>query len=223
MLMLRLSSYGGKLKRIERQIHHYGSGLNSLVALSAYRDDPEDSYLMRVGYGGTSGPMSNINQDGFAAASFHSWPDTLKWDGISGDYGPNFLGMALGSGAYVVDDKDLGLVVYGGVLETNPEGGVTVQPRDPTRRRIFIGPLGVTITVDAGVIDSFTYTGDSGAIAVTLSQLPDAPKAASAVMWVESNSNGATYSVTTANVSKARGGWQIPLTETEVTVELGRS
>ena len=218
-----LSSYGGKLKRIERQIHHYGSGLNSLVALSAYRDDPEDSYLMRVGYGGASGPLSNINQDGFAAASFHSWPDTLKWDGISGDYGPNFLGMALGSGAYVVDDKDIGLVVYGGVLETNPDGGVTVQPRDPTRRRIFIGPLGVTVTVDAGVIDSFTYARDSGAVAVTLSQLPGAAKAVSAVMWVESNSDGATYSVTTSNVSKARGGWQIRLTETEVTVELGRT
>ena len=216
-------SYGGKLKRIERQIHHYGSGLNSLVALSAFRDDPEDSYLMRVGYGGTSGPMSNINQDGFAAASFHSWPDTLKWDGISGDYGPNFLGMALGSGAYVVDDKDLGLVVYGGILETTSEGRVAVQPRDPTRRRIFIGPLGLTITVDAGVIDSFTYTESSGDVSVTLSQLPDAPKAASALMWLESSSDATIYSVTTSNIRKARRGWQIPLTGAEVTVELGQT
>ena len=216
-------SYGGKLKRIERQIHHYGSGLNSLVALSAFRDDPEDSYLMRVGYGGTSGPMSNINQDGFAAASFHSWPDTLKWDGISGDYGPNFLGMALGSGAYVVDDKDLGLVVYGGVLETTSEGRVTVQPRDPTRRRIFIGPLGLTVTVDAGIIDSFTYTGSSGDVSITLSQLPGGPKAGSALVWLESNSDAATYSVTTPSISKARGGWQIPLADAKVTIGLGQT
>ncbi|RYP27036.1 hypothetical protein DL768_011373 [Monosporascus sp. mg162] len=185
--------YGGKLRRIERQIHHYGSGLNSLVALAAFRDNPSDSYLMRVGYGGTSGPLSNINQEGFAAASFHSWPDTLKWDGISGDYGPNFLGMALGSGTYVVDDKDVGLVAYGGILETAPEGNVTVTPRDPTRKRVFIGPLGVTITIDAGVIDSFTYAGDSGATWVTLSQLPGAPKTASAVMWVETTGSTASY------------------------------
>ncbi|RYP21905.1 hypothetical protein DL765_001981 [Monosporascus sp. GIB2] len=195
--------YGGKLRRIERQIHHYGSGLNSLVALAAYRDNPSDSYLVRVGYGGTSGPLSNINQDGFAAASFHSWPDTLKWDGISGDYGPGFLGMVLGSGTYVVDDKDLGLVAYGGILETTPEGNVNVTPRDPTRKRAFIGPLGVTITIDAGVIDSFTYAGDSGAISVTLSQLPGAPRAASAVMWAETTGNNASYGPTSSAFRQA--------------------
>ncbi|RYP75617.1 hypothetical protein DL771_002317 [Monosporascus sp. 5C6A] len=204
--------YGGKLRRIERQIHHYGSGLNSLVALAAYRENPLDSYLMRVGYGGTSGPLSNINQEGFAAASFHSWPDTLKWDGISGDYGPNFLGMALGSGVYVVDDKDVGLVAYGGILETTPEGNVTVAPRDPTRKRVFIGPLGVMITIDAGVIDSFAYAGDSGDISVTLSQLPGAPKAASAVMWVETTASTASYGPASSALKQARKGWQIPLT-----------
>ncbi len=216
-----LFSYGGKLRRIERQIHHYGSGLNSLVALSAYRDDPSDSYLMRVGYGGTSGPMSNINQDGFAAASFHSWPDTLKWDGISGDYGPNFLGMALGSGTYVVDDKEIGLVAYGGVLETTADGEIVVQPRDPTRKRFFIGPLGVMVTIDAGVIDSFTYASNSGVISVTLSQLPGVPKAASALMWVESTSDEVTYDVTTSNISPARKGWRVQFTGGSVTVELG--
>ncbi|RYP71833.1 hypothetical protein DL770_008071 [Monosporascus sp. CRB-9-2] len=204
--------YGGKLRRIERQIHHYGSGLNSLVALAAFRDNPSDSYLMRIGYGGTSGPLSNINQEGFAAASFHSWPDTLKWDGISGDYGPNFLGMALGSGTYVVDDQDVGLVAYGGILEATAEGNVTVTPRDPTRKRVFVGPLGVTITIDAGVIDSFTYAGDSGAISVTLSQLPGAPKAASAVMWVETTGSTASYGPTSSAFKQARKGWQIPLT-----------
>ncbi|RYO73888.1 hypothetical protein DL762_010620 [Monosporascus cannonballus] len=204
--------YGGKLRRIERQIHHYGSGLNSLVALAAYRDNPSDSYLMRVGYGGTSGPLSNINRDGFAAASFHSWPATLKWDGISGDYGPGFLGMVLGSGTYVVDDKDVGLVAYGGILETTPEGNVNVAPRDPTRKRVFIGPLGVAITIDAGVIDSFTYAGDSRAISVTLSQLPGAPKAASAVMWAETTGSNASYGPTSSAFRQARKGWQIPLT-----------
>ncbi|KAJ2988832.1 hypothetical protein NUW58_g3774 [Xylaria curta] len=72
--------YGGKLQRIERQIHHYGSGLNALVLLSAFRSDPSDSYLLQVGYAGTSGPLSNINQDGgtatvvITAQASSAWP-----------------------------------------------------------------------------------------------------------------------------------------------------
>lgn len=43
--------YGGKLQRLERQIHHYGSGLNALPLLAAYRSDPDaaDLHLLRVG------------------------------------------------------------------------------------------------------------------------------------------------------------------------------
>ncbi|KAH7382038.1 hypothetical protein BKA64DRAFT_749478 [Cadophora sp. MPI-SDFR-AT-0126] len=211
--------YGGKLRRIERQIHHYGSGLNALVLLGAFRSNPSDSYLLRAGYGGVSGPVSNINQDGFAAASFHSWPDTLKWDGISGDYGPNFVGLVLGSGTYVAQDSAVGLVAYGGVL-TNLGTSVTVQTTDPVRRRIFLGPLGVLITIDAGIIESFSYVPSTGAISVTLSQLSGVPVAANAVLWTESTTGTRNYSVTTTGIAKVRLGWQIPLSSAKVTVQL---
>lgn len=214
-----MSRYGGKLQRIERQLHHYGSGLNSLVLLGAFRSDPSDSYLLRVGYGGTSGPISNINEDGFAAASFHSWPDTLKWDGLSGDYGPNFLGLVLGTGTYVVQDSVVGLVAYGGVL-TSSDTSVSVQTADPVRRRIFIGPLGVLITVDAGIIDNFSYVPSTGAITVTISQLSGAPVAANALLWAETTTGTRNYSVTTSGITEARLGWQIPLSSADVTVEL---
>lgn len=214
-----MSRYGGKLQRIERQLHHYGSGLNSLVLLGAFRSDPSDSYLLRVGYGGTSGPISNINEDGFAAASFHSWPDTLKWDGLSGDYGPNFLGLVLGTGTYVVQDSVVGLVAYGGVL-TSSDTSVSVQTADPVRRRIFIGPLGVLITVDAGIIDSFSYVPSTGAITVTISQLSGVPVAANTVLWAETTTGTRKYSVTTSGITEARLGWQIPLSSGDVTVEL---
>ncbi|KAK8073894.1 hypothetical protein PG994_004793 [Apiospora phragmitis] len=166
--------YGGKLQRIERQIHHYGSGLNSLVLLSAFRHDPSDAYLLRAGYGGVSGPLSSIHADGFASASFHSWPDTLKWDGYSGDYGPNFVGLALGSGTYVADmgdeDGGIGLVAFGGSLKIESGGRVTVITGDPVRRRVFIGPLGVLLNIDAGIISEFSYEA-GGSISVLLSQL----------------------------------------------------
>lgn len=206
--------------RIERQIHHYGSGLNSQVLLAAFRDDPADSYLLRVGYGGSTGPLSNINQEGFPSAAFHSFPDTLKWDGYLGDYGMGFLGMTLGSGTYVADDEKLGLVAYGGVL-TTAGGETTVQTRGPTRRRIFIGPLKVTVSVDAGVIDEFSFSAESGQISIMLTQSESGLKAEQAVVWVDSSA-GETWEVAAEGAKEARGGWSVPLS-TSVTVELSKS
>lgn len=147
--LLTRSSVAGKTTNTERQIHHYGSGLNALVLLSAVYDDPSDLYLLRVAYGGSMGALSNINQHGFASCAMHAWPENLFWDAYSGDYGPNFLGLTLGSGTYLVQDKDLGIVVYGGVLQLVPDLAI-VQVRDSVRQKIFVGPLGVRIRVDTG-------------------------------------------------------------------------
>ena len=64
--------YGGKLSRIERQLHHYGSALNAIPALTEYRKRPDDYHLLHIGYGGTMGALTNIDRDGFASVAFHS-------------------------------------------------------------------------------------------------------------------------------------------------------
>ncbi|KAI1807479.1 hypothetical protein F4811DRAFT_505974 [Daldinia bambusicola] len=221
--------YGGKLQRIERQIHHYGSGLNSLVLLSAFRSDPSDTYLLQVGYGGSSAPLSNINEEGFASASFHSRPDTLKWDGYSGDFGPGFLGLVLGSGTYVAQHATFGLLAYGGVLsstgnDADTDKEVVVTPSSPVARRVFIGPLGVTINTDAGSISIFSYDASSGAISITLTQLTGAPRAAAAVLWVDRSGDSDTYRVSSPEATQERGGWRIPLEyDGDVVIELTRS
>jgi len=91
--------YGGKYPRIERQLHHYGSGLNAIPLMAEYRRNPADLYLLRAGYGGIMGPLTNIDEKGFASAAFHSFPDRMAFDPYTGDYGPNFLGHALNTGA----------------------------------------------------------------------------------------------------------------------------
>ncbi|CAK7203576.1 hypothetical protein SEUCBS139899_006311 [Sporothrix eucalyptigena] len=153
------NKYGGKLARIERQVHHYGSALNGLVLLreATLSSSSDQSYHVRVGYAGTgTAALTNIATDGFASASFHSWPDTLEWDAYSGDYGPGFLGMALGGGTYVVQDTDSlstgRLLCYGGILSMKPMT-TTVYPRDAWQRRVFLGSLSIIITIDAGIID----------------------------------------------------------------------
>ncbi|KAM0544331.1 hypothetical protein ACHAPJ_011867 [Fusarium lateritium] len=201
--------YGGKLKRIERQIHHYGSGLNSQVLLGAFRDDPSDSYLLKVGYAGSIAPLSNINQDGFPSAAFHSFPDTLKWDGITGDYGGGFLGTVLNSGTYVADDEELGVVAFGGVI-TKDGGSYTVQPKDAVRKRVFIAPLTVLINVDVGTISEFTFNTAAKTVEVTLSQAKGAPVASKATVWVSSTGTG-KWQVKAKGAAEGRGGWVVPL------------
>ncbi|KAK7743854.1 hypothetical protein SLS53_003873 [Cytospora paraplurivora] len=212
--------YGGKLERIERQIHHYGSGLNALVALSAFRSSPNDTYLLRIGYGGMNGPLSNIHDDGFAAASFHSFPDTLAWDAYSGDYGPNFVGLILGTGTYLVEDEDLGLVAYGGLLTDNNDGTVTIVPKDVARRKVFVGPLGILVEVDAGVIEEVAYAAGNASLAVSLGQLDGLPTTNATVMWVSKEDGDSGYTVTGAGVTENRQGWQIPLTSDSVIVNV---
>ena len=215
--MLIFSRYGGKLRRIERQIHHYGSGLNSLVALSAFRSNPDDLYLLRIGYGGMNGPLSNINSEGFAAASFHSWPETLAWDGYSGDYGPNFVGLTLGSASYLVEDPDLGMVAYGGIITSATPNAVTLQPRDAIRRKVFVAPVAVLIEVDAGAIQEVTYHPAKSTISVTLGQNPGGAQAESAILWIETDSS---YTVTSGAAKKARNGWQIILGINSAQIEI---
>ena len=141
--------YGGKLRRIERQLHHYGSGLNAIPVLTEYRDHPEDFYLLRVGYGGMMGALTNIDRDGFASAAFHSFPSTLDWDAYSGDYGPNFFGHAVNTAVYVIDHPRFGWQVFGGNLSVAGDD-VKIIPLDSFRKRVYLAPYGLWLTLEAG-------------------------------------------------------------------------
>jgi len=172
--------FGGKLRRIERQIHHYGSGLNALPLLSEFQTSPTDWHLLRTGYGGLSGPLSNIDSGGFGAASFHSFPDTLKFDGYSGDYGPNFLGHTLNAGTYIINHPDFGWQAFGGAIISS-SSTVQIDIQDTLRRRIFVAPFGTLLTLDAGAFSSATIDPNGKTIQVTITPVANgATNAASA-------------------------------------------
>ncbi|KAK5138194.1 hypothetical protein LTR08_004889 [Meristemomyces frigidus] len=163
-----------QLARIERQIHHYGSGLNSLPLMSNYRasSDPgtiEAIYDLRVGYGGNQGPLSNIDAGGFGSMAFHSYPDTMHWDAYSGDYGPNFLGHVLGAATYLVEHPIFGWLSFGGnVQESQHDTLITVEPKDTLRQRLFVAPVSLYVTIDSGMISSFTYNDTSREVRVNV-------------------------------------------------------
>lgn len=196
--------YGGKLQRVERQIHHYGSGLNALPLLSAFKASPTDYHLLRVGFAGANAPLTNIDEEGFASASFHAFPDTLRWDAYSGDYGPNFVGHALGTGTFLINHPDFGWQVFGGNVIEVSGSAVTVQVVDSIRHRIFVASIGTLLTVDAGVFDMFTF--DSSTSQVSLAIVPSTGAGAGSV-------NGRLTVMQTAEVEGV--GLLTPTTELE--------
>ena len=176
--------YAGKLRGVERQLHHYGSALNAIPVLSEYRSRPDDLYLLRVGHAGMMGGIANVTQDGFGPSAFHAHPATLRIDGYSGDYGPGFFGHAVGTGTYVVNDPEFGWLAFGGNLRVglaesasdDTAGSVHVTPLDAARSRVYLAPLGLWLTLDAGTFEAVEMSG--AVVRVTLSPAPAAVRSA---------------------------------------------
>jgi hypothetical protein len=158
---------GAPGSRYERQLHHYGSGLNAIPVLSQYRQQPDDLHLLRIGYAGTMGALTNIDQEGFGSVAFHAFPESLKWDAYSGDYGPNFLGHTLNTGTYLINHPEFGWQAFGGNVTTTA-GRVSVQVLDSLRKRVYIAPLGLYLTLDAGQFQRVTLDTRTNAVTVTL-------------------------------------------------------
>ncbi|MGA4579881.1 DUF5695 domain-containing protein [Limisphaera sp. VF-2] len=213
--------YAGKIRRIERQLHHYGSGLNAIPVLHAYREQPGDFHLLRVGHGGAMGPLANIDAEGFASAAFHSFPDSLFWDPYSGDYGPNFFGHVMTIGTYVARHPEWGWIVFGGEVETR-DRLVRVHPKDSLRRRIFLAPQALWLTLDAGRFEQLEYDTAEGRIRIGLG--PADPFTPAAYLRIETTGPGpkAGYQLA-GSFTRDREAWRIPLNNNLTWIELTRT
>lgn len=207
--------FDGKISRIERQIHHYGSALNSLPLLGYFRSRSVPLYVLRVAFGGMFAPLSNIQKDGFGSTAFHSWADTLAWEAYSGDYGPAFLGMMLGSATYVVDDGDLGLTAFGGTITELKGKTYTVTPRDALRKKLYLQAQGLYVELDYGAIQSAQLSGNELKLSLVQRPTAGATAASEAILWIErttSSSRNATGAMTSGKtLNNKRGGWAVPL------------
>lgn len=158
--------YGGKLSRIERQLHHYGSALNSIPVLDAYRDHPTDMYLLRVGHAGMMGALANVTEDGFGPAAFHSYPSTLANDGISGDYGCGFYGYAVNSATYILKHPEFNWLAFSGNLIQN-KNKIEVDITTSSQARVFLAEENLWLTTEVGEMQKLSY--DSITKEITLS------------------------------------------------------
>jgi hypothetical protein len=211
--------YGGKYPRLERQLHHYGSGINAISVLDAYRRNPDDLYLLRIGYGGTMGAISGIDRDGFASAAFHSYPDKMEFDPYSGDYGPNFFGHAWATGTYAVKDAEFGWLAFGGNLRVEGKT-VSVEPGDSFRQRVYLAPLGLWLTRDSGQFERVAFDESTGDVELRFA--PRDPYTAGALLRVEQPAHGLLVGtiVPIEKLAMERGAWIVPLGDRSVTVHL---
>ena len=210
-------NYAGKTRRIERQLHHYGSSSNALPLFDSYRRDPNDFYLLRVAYGGLMGPITNISEDGFGSAAFHSFPDMMRFDGYSGDYGTNFFGIAYGTASYLVDHPTFGWIGFGGIVSQDGET-ISIAPRDSFRMRVFVAPAGLWLTLRAGALTQVDYDRRSGRVRLHLA--PRDRFTPAAVLDVTTTTeSGRPYHAATP-LTPDHGGWRIALSQNDTLIDL---
>ena len=210
-----------KYSRLERQLHHYGSGLNAIPVLTEYRKRPDDFYLLRVGYGGLMGSIANVTQDGFGPSGFHSYPSTLEIDGYSGDYGPNFFGHAVNTGTYLTHHPEFGWLAFGGSV-SEIGGAVVLHPRDAARRRVFIAPEGLWLTIESGAFESVSYDTATGDITIALAPATDAVSQVLLRVERTNAASGTAGYAPVATLASERGGFVVPLGEPGAVVMLRR-
>ncbi|MEN3324461.1 DUF5695 domain-containing protein [Mariniflexile soesokkakense] len=201
--------YGGKLSRVERQIHHYGSSLNAIPVLEHYRKRGDNLYLLKVGYGGLLGGISNITQDGFGPSAFHSYPTELRIDYLSGDYGSGFYGYVVNTSSYLVNDDDLGWLAFGGNLVTKGDI-VTIELTTAAKSKIFIAPKKMWLTLDAGQFKEVSYNIKTEEVNITL----ESKDAFTPNAYLRVNND---MKLPYKNV---RGAFEIPLQKKSLTIKL---
>jgi hypothetical protein len=180
--------------------------LNALPLITAFQDSGSDTYLLRTAFGGLSGALSNIDQEGFASASFHSFADTLRWDAYSGDYGPNFVGHVLGIGTYVLNHPDFGWQAFGGNVVAKNAIGAIIEAKDSVRRRVYLASLKTTFTLDAGVFSRIVVNDATVQLTVLAkpAEINSAAPAARGRLVVQGAASP------TSNLIMDAGAWVVP-------------
>jgi len=211
--------YAAKYSRIERQLHHYGSGINAIAMLAEYRAHPDDIHLLRAGYGGVMGALTNIDQQGFDSPAFHSFPDMLRFDPLSGDNGTNFFGHAWSAATYVVKHPDFGWICFGGNLSVSGDE-VTVEPKDASRTRVYLAPVGLWLTLDAGQFDRLIWNGKTGALRIALAPLNQFTTQARLRIDQPAHFAGVGEFHPSGTSAKERGAYSVALSASKTWVEL---
>jgi hypothetical protein len=97
---------------------------------------------------------------------FHRVRAPARHRPLSGDYAQNFLGHALNTAAYLVKDPEFGWQAFGGNVQAGA-AKVTLTPLDSFRQRVYLAPLGLWLTLDAGRFERVELAPKTGVVRLT--------------------------------------------------------
>jgi hypothetical protein len=190
--------------------------------LSEYREHPDDFYMLRVGYGGTMGALTDIDQEGFLSPAFHSFPDMMVPDPLSGDNGPNFFGHVWNTATYVVNHPEFGWLAFGGNVKTEGDA-VRVTPLDSRRDRVYLAPAGLWLTLDSGKFETVEFNSKTQKVRLSLAPSTQSTSAARLRLEQPAKPAGVGSFTPGEKFSSERGAWVIPLKAGATVVELSAS
>ena len=165
------------------------------------------------------GALTNIDEEGFASVAFHAFPEKLHWDAYSGDYGPNFLGHALNTGMYLINHPEFGWQAFGGNATVNGSR-VTVKVADSFRQRIYLAPVGLYLTLDAGQFEQVEFDAASGRVRVTLASSSTHVKQARLRVEQTGKTVARREWTVPGGFTLERGAYTVPLTASSRTIEV---
>jgi len=208
----------GKISVIYRQSGHYGSSLNAIPVMDSYRDNPSDLYLLRIGCGANMNILPNINEAGHGSMCFSPDVAYMNYDPYTGDFGQAFFGYSYNAGAYAMNHSEFGWLGFGcAISQVGSVVGIT--PTDAFHRRVYIAPLGLFITLDAGTFDRVDYNTSTGAVTAVLS--PSTAYCTTALMLItRPGAPGQPVYHPTVSYTVVRGGYSIPLGASPLNVTL---
>ncbi len=143
----------GRMDEWIRNVQHYGSSLNAIPILHAFRENPDDLYLLRIAFGGIFGVLTNIDDVGHGSMSFIPDPVLMKHDPYSSDFGQAFYGYAYNSGSYLLKHPEYGWIVFGGKIKKDGDTIVLI-PTDAFRKRVFLASVGLFAFLESGAFRS---------------------------------------------------------------------
>ena len=217
----------------EREFHHYGSTLNAIAVLDSYRAYPRRHHLLQLGACALLGHLSNIHPSGAASMAWHGDPGLLRRDGYSGDYGPGLYGYWRSAASYVACVPPHGwtcalcdMVEVDAILDGSPRPArdlsatdgcdaskaLRITPRDAFRRRAYLAPLGLLVSVEGAALVEVTLRPADLAMTLTLEAHARAPST-TATLFIDAERvvpppprPAAAYAVRCAGDSGGGGG-----------------
>lgn len=144
--------------------------------------------------------------------AWHGDPSLLRRDGYSGDYGVGLYGYWRSAAAYVDCVSPRGwecmlcdiistepLATSGRGAYTPCSGRVVIAPREAFRRRAYVAPIGLTLSVEGAQLVHLAYDGKREAVSLTLGRQEAAASVEATLFLV----------VERVYPPAGRGGWSV--------------